>query len=117
MWCIVLLAPLLTGVGFYLYGVKGLAASAAGAVIAYVNLWAVARVVRGMVEDTRLRSRWLLLAFLKMGALIGVVFTLVASGLPVLAIAVGYAALPIGILIGQLWAPAPADDDPATHKG
>ncbi len=117
LWCIALLAPLLALGGFLLFGALGLLASVAGSAIAFVNLWAVARIVRGMVEETRLRSRWSLLAVLKMTALIGAVFALVRLGLPILAVAIGYGALPVGILIGQLWAPAPADEDPATNKG
>jgi hypothetical protein len=117
MWCIALLAPLLSICGFLLFGAQGLVASAAGGLIALANLWAVARIVRGLVEESRLRSRWSLLAVLKMTLLIGAVFALVRLGLPILAVAIGYAAMPIGILIGQLWAPAQADEDPATHKG
>jgi len=117
MWSIALLGPILALCGFLLFGVMGLMASAMGSVLAFFNLWAVARIVRGLVEEPRLRARWSLLAVLKMSALIGAVFSLVLSGLPILAIAVGYAAMPIGIVIGQLWVPAPADDDPAPHKG
>ena len=117
MWCVALLAPVLSIGAFSLFGARGLAASAAGSLIALVNLWAVARIVRGLVEEHRLRSRWSLLAVLKMSLLIGAVFALVRLGLPILGIAIGYAAMPIGILIGQLWAPAPADEDRATHKG
>jgi hypothetical protein len=117
MWCIALLAPALAICGFLLFGVEGLVASAAGSMFALVNLWAVARIVRGLVEESRLRARWSLLAVLKMSLLIAAVFALVRLGLPILAVAIGYAAMPIGILLGQLWAPAPADEDPATHKG
>ncbi|HVJ17865.1 MAG TPA: hypothetical protein VM686_20730 [Polyangiaceae bacterium] len=117
LWSVALVAPVLAVIAFFTFGARGVLASIAGSALALVNLWAVARIVRGLVEEARLRSRWSLLALFKMIALIGTVFALVASGLPVLAVAIGYAAMPIGILIGQLWAPAPADDDAAPHKG
>jgi hypothetical protein len=117
MWCIALLVPVTSTAGYFLFGAKGLFASCVGSLLALVNLWAVTRIVRGMVEETRLRSRWSLLAFLKMTALIFTIYALIAGGFPVLAIAIGYAAMPIGIVVGQLWAPAPAADDPATNKG
>lgn len=117
LWAVAASAAVLSVLAFFLFGAKGLIAAAAGGAIAVANLWAVSRVVRGLVAESRLRSRYSLLAVVKMAALFGAVFLLVESGLPILAIAVGYASLPIGIVIGQLWAPAPADDETVTNKG
>jgi hypothetical protein len=114
---VVVSALVLSLLAFYFFGVKGLLGGLAGGVIAFVNLWAVARVVRGILEESRFRARWSLLALLKMTGLFAAVFALFSAGLPILAIAIGYASLPIGIVIGQLWAPAPADDDTAPNKG
>jgi hypothetical protein len=117
MGAIAIFTPVLALAAYALFGVHGMVASAAGSILAFVNLWAVARVVRGLVAETQLRSRWSLLAFLKMLALIGVVYALVAGGFPILAVALGYSAMPLGIVVGQLWTPAPAAEDPAPHKG
>lgn len=103
---------------WFLFGFQGVIGSAAGAAIAVANLWAVSRIVRGLLEETRYRARWSLIAVLKLSTLIGVVFALVTSGVaPILPLALGYAALPAGVVIGQLVTPAPEGDAPVRDQG
>jgi hypothetical protein len=105
-------------ISFFLFGGRGFVGSACGGAIAVANLWAVSRIVRGLVEEVRYRARWSLFAVLKLTLLIGLVFALVTSGVaPILPLAIGYAALPVGVVIGQLWTPAPAENSPLRDEG
>lgn len=105
-------------VSFFLFGWSGFLGSAVGGAVAVSNLWAVSRIVRGLIEETRYRARWSMFAVMKLTVLIGVVFSLVTSGIaPILPLAIGYAALPVGVVIGQLWTPAPADEAPIRDEG
>lgn len=84
---------------------------AAGAAIAAVNLWALARIVAALLPTGSKpaahlpgsAASWSLLAALKMGGLFLVVWLLLryslVSPLPML---IGFGALPIGIAIGSL---------------
>jgi hypothetical protein len=80
---------------------------AIGAVLAFANLWAVAVVIRGQGLS------WGPIAALKFGGLLFVVGIVLknqwAEALP---LAVGYAALPLGIVFGQLSRRAPAREGP-----
>jgi hypothetical protein len=80
---------------------------AIGAVLAFANLWAVAVVVRGFLRGQGLS--WGPIAALKFGGLLFVVGIVLknhwAEALP---LAVGYAALPLGIVFGQVSRRAPA---------
>ena len=89
---------------------------AVGAAIAAFNLWALARVVAGLLPATPEGARrngagWALVALLKMLGLVAIVWLLmrhgVVSPLPMLA---GFGALPIGIAIGS----AVSDRGPGT---
>jgi hypothetical protein len=118
LWAVVIVTLPLALLSLKLFGVSGLVGSVAGGAIAFVNLWAVMHIVRGLLSSPRTRSRWSLLAVFKFGLLIAVVFALVSSGMtPIFPLAIGYAALPIGIVIGQLWAAAPESDEPVQDKG
>ncbi|HEV8245725.1 MAG TPA: ATP synthase subunit I [Polyangiaceae bacterium] len=117
LWCIAGSGLALALVSFKLFGTHGLLGSLIGSAIAFVNLWAVARIVRGMLGSSRTRSRWALLAVVKFTLLISIVYVLVSHAVtPVLPLAIGYASLPIGVVIGQLWTAAP-DDDAARDRG
>lgn len=89
-----LVAPLVVGLSATL-GV-GL-----GALLAVANLWAIAFVVRGFLRGASLSFG--ALGALKLGVLLLVVVLIVKNGLAdVLPLAFGYAALPIGIVMGEL---------------
>jgi len=78
-----------------------------GALIGVGNLWSIASVVRGLVRGNALP--WSLVAALKFAALLFVVFIVLKNHwASAVALALGYAALPVGIVIGQLGRSAPA---------
>lgn len=105
-------------VSFYFFGLQGFVGTALGGAIAVANLWAVSRIVRGIIEEPAFRARWSLLAVMKLTTLVGVVFTLVTSGIaPIIPLAIGYAALPVGVVIGQLWTPTSTDQAPLRDQG
>lgn len=83
---------------------------AAGGLLATANLWAFAYVGRGMLGEGR--RLWGLLGGLKLLALLAAFYFLMSSGLlSGLGVAAGYAALPLGVAIGNLVGPT-ADDLP-----
>jgi hypothetical protein len=69
---------------------------AAGATLGVLNLWALARLVRGFLDGTA-RRPWALIAAVKFGLLFGLVYVLFRAGVNLFALAIGYAALPVGI--------------------
>jgi hypothetical protein len=74
-----------------------------GALLAAVNLWALGCVVRGLLWSGRSRAAWALLAVLKFSVLVvGCYWLLTAGVVELLPLAVGYDALPLGIVITQL---------------
>jgi hypothetical protein len=78
-------------------------AAGGGALLAAVNLWALGCVVRGLLSSARSRAAWALLAVLKFSALVAGCYWLLATGVvELLPLAVGYAALPLGIVFAQL---------------
>ncbi|MEQ9322856.1 MAG: hypothetical protein RIF41_27070 [Polyangiaceae bacterium] len=83
---------------------------AAGGLLATANLWAFAYVGRGMLGEGR--RLWGLLGGLKLLALLAAFYFLMSSDLlSGLGVAAGYAALPLGVAIGNFAAPR-ADDLP-----
>jgi hypothetical protein len=91
-----LLAPLVFSAGRSTLGV------ALGAVLAVANLWAVALVIRGLSRGAGLP--WGIVAAVKFGALLFIVAIVLknhwAEALP---LSLGYASLPIGVVLGQLF--------------
>jgi ATP synthase I subunit len=84
------------------FGRKAALSAATGTAVAEVNLWALARVVSGLLRADR-AGLWGSAALLKMLALLVVVGLLMryAAVVP-LAMIVGFCALPMGIAIGAL---------------
>ncbi len=117
LWAVAIAAVGLSLIALWLFGVRGLVGALCGGAMAVVNLWAVSRIVRGLLGDRRTRTRYSLLAVIKITLLLGVVYLLLTSGvIPILALAIGYGALPIGIVVGQLWA-VPEDEHAQSDKG
>jgi hypothetical protein len=92
-----------------LVGSRAALSVAVGAVLAAVNLWALARIVSALLPDGASAARpggagrWALLALLKMFALFAAVWLLMRYELvSPLAMLVGFGALPVGIAIGSL---------------
>lgn len=82
-----------------------------GAAIASVNLYVLARTVQSLLGGGA--RAWVVLALLKFAALFGLTYLMIRSGAVIpLALAVGFGALPFGILIASALAPKhPIDDD------
>ncbi len=82
----------------------GVAIGGAGAA---VNLWVLARVVRGFLAGVN-HLPWSVIAVVKLAFLFGGFLVVVKSGVcDVMPLIVGFGALPLGIVLSQMWA-APA---------
>jgi len=92
---------------FIVGGPRGALGVALGAAVAVANLWAIALVIRGLLRGQGLS--WGALAAAKFAVLLGVVAVILknhwADAVP---LAIGYAALPLGIVFGQVAKGAPA---------
>jgi hypothetical protein len=85
-----------------------------GGVIAGVNLVVLARVVKAFLDNTGRAAPWVVVGILKLTFLLGGVYLIVKSGVvPVLALAVGYGALPVGVVVGTLFGPKPPEEPAA----
>lgn len=88
-----------------LFGVRGMVSAAIGAALAVANLWSIGKLVRGFLGGgARRGGSWGPLGMLKLGALFVLLGIIVKRGwADVLPLAFGYAALPLGIVLSQLW--------------
>lgn len=101
LWGIALTGALLTLASPFVLGQSGVLGVALGAGLAAFNLWALARIVRAFMNGAGLP--WVLLAALKLFGLLAVVAVLLKLDITtVVPLAVGYGALPVGIVIAQL---------------
>ncbi len=83
---------------------------AIGASLAIANLWAFGAIGRALMSETGHRGPAAGLAIVKVAALFGAAWLVLRHGLTTpLPLAVGYAALPAGALVGALFAPRPKD--------
>jgi hypothetical protein len=81
---------------------QGTLSVAAGACIALLNFWMTAYLVRGFVAPDGVRLPWALIASVKLLFVLGGVYVLLQRGvLELLPMAVGFGALPLGIVFGQ----------------
>ena len=99
----------MTFVALAVFGGLGAVSASAGAALALGNLWALARIVSALLPaekraaKAQSRASWVLLAVLKMFALLGVTWLLMRHGLvSPLPMLLGFLSLPIGIAIGAL---------------
>lgn len=84
-----------------------------GAGIATLNLWALAKIASAFLSRRGPAPLWAILAFGKLLILVSGVYMLLKEGLVSgLHLAIGYAAMPIGITAGSLLAKPPGDDAP-----
>jgi hypothetical protein len=109
LWGVVLSGAALTLGATAFVGSAAIASVALGAVLAAGNLWALARIVRALLPTDALgakaqsRAGWALVALLKTGTILGVVWLLMRHRIVLpLPMVVGFLALPIGIAIGSL---------------
>ena len=74
-----------------------------GALVGVMNLWVIGLVVRGMLRRCGHALPWALVAGFKFCVLVAGTYALVSSGLvAVLPLAIGYGALPLGIVAAGL---------------
>lgn len=112
-----------TGAAFALFallgfGVRPALGVLAGGAIATANLWILAKIVMAFFARQRSAALWSVVAIVKLFALVGGVWLLVkdrdgAGGLlHGLHLAMGWAALPVGITLGAIFGPKPPGDAP-----
>lgn len=107
-------AVIIAGVAFAAQGLGAAGQVALGGLLAVLNLVAFAFIGRGVLGRGANRRLWGVLAGLKFLVLFGGIFVLVRSGaLNVLALAIGYAALPAGVVTASLF----GRSDPAPDEG
>lgn len=112
LWAVVLVGVVSTVVALFLFGGHAALSVAVGALVAGLNLWAIALVVRGLLGEKRGSTPWALIAVAKFTLLIGGLFFLLKSGwVDLLPLLVGYGALPLGIVAGQFGGPMPAGEE------
>jgi hypothetical protein len=106
LWAIAITGALLTLGSPFVLGKSSALGVALGSAIAGFNLWALGRIVRAFMNGAGLP--WALLAALKLFGLLALVGLLLELGVTtVIPLAVGYAALPVGIVFAQLGAARP----------
>lgn len=73
---------------------------AVGGALSALNLWAISRVVGGFLSgETKLP--WALMAAVKVTVLFAAIYWLANVGIPLAWLFLGYAALPVGIVVAQ----------------
>lgn len=106
LWSVVAVSVVLAVGGGVSGGLRTGIGVAVGGALATANMWVFALVVRGVLTGGARGRRWGAYGGLKFIVLLGltalILWSDVASGL---ALAVGYAALPIGVTLGTLMAP------------
>jgi hypothetical protein len=106
-------AVVLTGGAFAFFDARTGVGVLFGGATATANLWVMARVARAFLAQKGHAAPWVVIAVLKLVALlIGVWLVLRSGAFSPIALVVGYGSLPLGITLGSLFAPPP-EDDPA----
>lgn len=83
----------------------------AGAGLAVANLWALGLAVQALLGGGRARGFWILVVLGKLALLFGALCLLVFGRVvDILPLAVGIGALPVGIVVAQLFTPSTARD-------
>jgi hypothetical protein len=104
---VLVVGAMLTALSPFVVGARDALGVAIGALIGAANLWAIANVVRGLVRGGA--ASWGAVAALKFGALVFVVWIVLKNHWAAVGpLALGFAYLPLGIVIGQLRGNAPA---------
>jgi hypothetical protein len=101
LWAVALAGAVLTLGAPFLLGREGVLGVALGSLIAALNLWALSRVVRALMSGAGLP--WVMLGGAKLFALLALVALILKLEIAGLfPLAIGYGALPIGIVFSQL---------------
>ncbi|MES1174504.1 MAG: hypothetical protein ABUL62_09245 [Myxococcales bacterium] len=111
LWSVAVVGVLLVVVAPFASGSLPRFSVLLGVLLALANLWTVVRFVRAFLFPAGVRAPWVLLALLKLTVLFVGVWFLVRNGsAQVLPMLVGYAALPLGIVVSTLKSAAPATE-------
>lgn len=107
LWAVALSGAVLTLAAPFVLGRAGVLGVALGSLIAVLNLWVLARVVRALLGGAGLP--WVVLGGFKLLGLLALVGLILKLGIaPLLPLGFGYAALPLGIVLSQLRGGRPA---------
>jgi len=107
LWAIALTGAALTLATPFVLGRAAVVGVALGSAIAGFNLWSLGRIVRAFMNGAGLP--WVLLAALKLVGLLVLVAVVLKLGITtVIPLAVGYVALPLGIVFAQLGSARPS---------
>ena len=102
LWSVAIVGLVLTLLSLQVFGVGGVVSTALGGALAVLNLWLIARMVRGFLGGGPGRA-WGPIGMIKLAALFIVLGIILKRGFAeVLPLALGYAALPLGIVLAQL---------------
>lgn len=116
LWAIALTGAVATLAAPFVLGRGGVVGVALGSAIAAFNLWSLGRIVRAFMNGAGLP--WALLGMLKLFGLLAVVALVLKLGLTTaVPLAVGFAALPIGIVFAQLGAAQKSATSPSLEGG
>ena len=103
IWSVAIVGALFTLAAPTLLGNGSRLSVALGTLLAIGNLWAISRTVRGFLNPAGARSPWISLAMLKFALMfLGVLFLIRGGYAKLLPLVIGYAAMPVGIVISQL---------------
>jgi ATP synthase I chain len=103
IWSVAIVGAIMTAAAPVLLGPTSRLSVALGALLGVANLWAIARTVRGFLHPAGARSPWVSLAMLKFAVMfLGVLFLVRGGYAQLLPLVIGYAAMPVGIVISQL---------------
>jgi hypothetical protein len=95
------------------WGLRAGLGAAIGGVLATANLAVFARMGQAFIGGKGRKAPWGVIALFKLVVLFGGVWLLLKTGLvPGVALAAGYAALPLGVALGSFLGPRPPDGDP-----
>jgi hypothetical protein len=99
------------------YGQRAAIGVATGGGLAAGNLWVFQQIGEAFLGGRGRTGAWGAIGAVKLVALLGAVWLILRSGyVSGLALAVGYAALPVGITLGSLFGPKPPDDEGARRS-
>lgn len=116
LWAIALTGALLTLAAPFVLGRGGVVGVALGSAIAAFNLWSLGRIVRAFMNGAGLP--WALLGMLKLVGLLAVVAIVLKLGITTaIPLAIGFAALPVGIVVAQLGAARPREATSPSLEG
>jgi hypothetical protein len=111
---VVVVAVLLALVTGFIQGAHSGFGVLVGGAVATINLLIFIYIVQGVLAGGRYGRLWILAAILKLGGLMGGAWLLMKTGICTGGqLAIGYVALPFGVVVGSLLAPQ-ADDE---HNG